>query len=334
MAATLSVIVPIGFINQKNEERPERGDEFDHCAAIRSATQDVEIIIVDRAYPDRWDHVERAFDGKLGNVMYVPPKPSKVIGFGYRAASSMRNSGALVSTGSVLAFVDDFCWLDGAVADEVCKQYLETGDVLCPLFHDNQEPQIPQGKLQRFSGHSPAVYMCTREAFADINGFDENFDGAYGEEDTEFEVRLDRYLWLRGQNNALRLRRRGLFWKRTWHKNGHLPGPRMVPWPGIDKDNGYLRCNRGYFQAIAHARTERNDTKGNVVPTEEEINKLRHHRCLDTCGVCVRGDREHQLAAYTGLFRTDDTVGERMREPGSRRYGGFDPWKDELEQDA
>jgi hypothetical protein len=249
-------------------------------APLAQARSAVELVIVDRAWPSRWDRVKDAMGAMLDRVAYIPPKPSAIIAHGYRAASSMRNSGAIASRGEVLAFVDDFCWLGGDVADEVCAFYDENKKILCPLHHERTEEQIPEGDdFQVFSGHSPAVYMCTREDFAALNGFDENFDGAYGEEDTEFQNRLDRLLWLRGQNGALRVRKRGLLWRASWHENGPLPEERTLPWEGAS-DSQYLRCNISYFRAVCQPRVERNETVGNVVPTPERTSCMQVRQYL------------------------------------------------------
>jgi hypothetical protein len=326
----LSVIVAMGFVNQRNLERPELGDEFDHMAPLAQARSEVELVIVDRAWPSRWDRVKDTMGAMLDRVAYIPPKPSAIVDHGYRAASSMRNSGAIASRGNLLAFIDDFCLLDGGVADEVCRFFAETGKVLCPLFHESVAESIPDDQVQVFSGHSPAVYMCTRQDFVSLNGFDENFDGAYGEEDTEFQNRLDRLLWLRGQNEALRVRRKDLFWRRTWHENGQLPHPRREPWES-GRDSGYLRCNPAFFQKVCTPRIERNDTVGNKVPTDEEMQALAEHRCTDTCSLCNGSDRLQQLESYTGMFRVDEQVGLKVQATTETPFvaGCNDPWKDE-----
>jgi hypothetical protein len=326
--AKLSIVVALGFIYQRNEERPELGDEFDHFTPLRDAENDVELIIVDRAWPKRWGRVEAACAEFPDRVAYIPPRSTAAIRHGFRAASSMRNSGALVASGDLLAFVDDFCLLDGSVADAVCKHFDDHRQILCPLFHENQEAQIPEGSTQMFSGHSPAVYMCTRDDFVAINGFDENYDGAYGEEDTDFEMRLDTLLFLRGGDRMLRVRKRGLLWRRSWHINGHFPERPKFPWGGINVERAALRCNRAFYRAVALPRAKNNEIEGNYLLSADDAKVLAETPCDPGCSICSREDRPQQVDSYTGVFAPTFSS-DAMAGPVEFRSGCFDPWKED-----
>jgi hypothetical protein len=318
---TLSIIVAMGFPNQESLV-PERGDEFDHMAPAIDADADFELVIVDRAWPTRWPRVQAALEGVLERVMYVAPRRTELLRRGYRAVSSMRNSGAACSNGEVLVFVDDYMHLDPRAIEAMCETWRREQRLLSPVYMEEMQP--PGEGLQIFSGHNPGVYVCSREDFIALNGYDENYDGSYGEEDTDFEDRLDRLLWLRAANDALRVRQRGIFFRRTDHGHNAFPEAMDKPWD-YETDPTYLRCNRCYFQAVSFPRKEANRTAANIPLTTDEITRLREHACSDTCGVCRREDRDTQIASYD-RFAPDGLSGERVKVEGHREYGMYDPW--------
>lgn len=321
---TLSIILPLGFVNQVPDAN-DYGDEFGHMAPLVEANCDVELIIVDRAWPDRWDRVEAMLGAMLDRVAYVPPKPSVFIDHGYRAVSSMRNAGALCSDAHLLAFVDDYLVLEPRATEAVCEHYLTTGRILCPVDRVDGRAPIPQGPASDFSGHNPRIYMSRREDFIATNGFDEQYDGTWGEEDTDWQDRIDRHLYFQHQ---LRQRRQGVIWRWTHHANGSWREKKVPFWPEVGNQS-YLRCNRAYFQCVSHPRVEKNNVFGNVVPTDEELDKLRGHICLDGCGVCNRSDREQQIASYKTI-PIDDKISEKMLAWEGRSFSGkSDPWEDE-----
>jgi hypothetical protein len=323
---TLSIILPLGFIHQRNEERPELGDEFAHMAPLAEAQCDVELIIVDRAWPYRWQRVEDTLGGMLDRVAYIAPKPSVFVDHGYRAVSSMRNAGAICSSGKVLAFVDDHLILEPRAAEAVCEHYEETGRVLCPVDREDVDARTPEGAASEFSGHNARIYMSRREEFLVSNGYDEQFDGTYGEEDTEWQNRIDQLLVAQHQ---LRQRRRGLIWRWTFHANGRYVQPRTPFWPELEVGTEYLRCNRAYAKFVCERRLRSGESHGNIVPTDEEVARLHGLTCADECRVCRRGDRDKQIESYKTI-PIDDKVAEKMVAWEDRSFAGSsDPWKDE-----
>jgi hypothetical protein len=323
---TLSIIVSMGFINQKNLGDESLGDEFDHMAAVADAQADIELIIVDRAWPTRWPRVQEALASMLDRVLYVAPRRTELMRRGYRAVSSMRNSGAACSNGEVLAFVDDYILLEPKAAEAVCSVWEQKQRLLSPVYNPSTEPE-GEG-LHVFSGHNPGVYVCSRADFVALNGFDENYDGAYGEEDTDFEDRLDRLLWLRGSEGALRLRKRGVLFHRTHHENNRHPEDVDRPWP-CEHEPSYLRCNRCYFQAVSFRRKEANMVSTNTPLDSKEVERLREHKCCATCGVCRREDRDLQIDSYD-RFVADRRVGDYVSADGKREAGAYDPWSDDV----
>jgi hypothetical protein len=324
MMRTLSIILPLGFVNQVPDHN-DYGDEFGHMAPLVEANCDVELIIVDRAWPNRWDRVEAMLGSMIDRVAYVPPKPSVFIDHGYRAVSSMRNAGAICSDGHLLAFVDDHLVLDPRVTEVVCEHYLETGRILCPADSLKGRATIPEGPASDFSGHNPRIYMSRREDFIATNGFDEQFDGTWGEEDTDWENRIDRHLSFHGK---LRQRKRGLLWLWTEHANGKFVQEKKPFWPELGNQS-YLRCNRAYYQRVCYPRMEANNVFGNVVPTNEELDALRGHICSPDCKECQRADRNKQIESYK-IIPIDDKVSAKVQAWDGRSFCGLiDPWESE-----
>jgi len=339
----LSIIVTMGFINQDNEEMPYLGDEFDHFYGIWSAQAPFELIVVDRAWPRRWCRMARIF-GKppVCNIKYIPCKPSLFAENGFRAVNAMRNSGAIVSSGDILAFVDDFFEMNSGPRvishskpnpiDEILWAYKEEGIILCPVHREEMWPA--EDGYQPFSGHNPGIYMCTREQFEKLGGHNEHFDGAYGEEDTEFQDRLDRLLD-QTPEYKLRHRLRGLIWRRTYHRNGIFPQRPQYPWaeqfPELVSEVGSndLRCNRALFKYVVRPRIEAGNLDTTVALETHEVEILRDNKCVDDCAVCGRADREHQAQTYWTM-PADHRIVEQMHEFQDRddkHQVFFDPWE-------
>jgi hypothetical protein len=329
---TLSIIVTMGFINQKSLGSPGRGDEFDHMAPAAKANAPIELIIVDRAWPNRWDRVQQALGGMLDKVKYIPPKPSKLIDIGYRAVNSMRNAGAIVSRGELLAFVDDYMWLDHKSIEAVWHEFESYNKILCPVYMERLFPPEKYSGNQEFSGHNPGIYMCSKQHFMQLGGFNENFDGAYGEADTEWQERLDRLLYTTPHYH-LRFRRRGVIFRRTAHANGNFPEEQQYPWPEIGpvKDANYLRCNRAFYHCICKPRIRNHIIDASMPITNEELLRLSRYTCTPTCGVCRRKDRQLQIDSYRE-FEADRDVSFKMHRifvtKGSitQSYGMNNPW--------
>jgi len=325
----LSIIITMGFERQLNIESPELGDEFDHMYPLRDATAPVELIVVDRSWPKRWLLLKQAFEGSGIRLKYIPSKPSMLLSRGYRAVNAMRNSGAIASEGCILAFVDDFFWLDASSADAVWEAWKKHRFILCPVVGQRLWP--PEGHIgyQVFSGHNPGIYMCTREQFIALGGFNEHFDGAHGEADTEWQHRLDRICdttpgW------TLRRRLRGVMWKRTEHANGDCPQKLLYPWseqhPGVTTRTNSLRCNRAFYQKISVPRIAKSIFDASIPLTQDEVERLRGYRCVAHCGVCSREDRDMQIDSYM-KWPIDEDVSRKMVDGAAyKREGIYDPW--------
>jgi hypothetical protein len=325
----ISIIVSLGFIKQGNMGDLSLGDEFDHLAPIAKAQCNWELVIVDRAWPTRFGRVEEALGSVIDRVKYVPCKPSRMVEIGYRAVNAQRNSGAIVSQGDLLMFLDDFLLIDPLVVDEIHWTFYEQGLVLCPVIREDDYPLEKYGDaLTPFSGHNPGIYMAKRCVFEELGGFDENYDGAYGEEDTDWQNRLDIYLEV--FHLPHRQRRRGVIFPQTKHRNGKFPEPRFPPW-SIETDPEYLRCNRVFYQRISGPRIEDRDWQGNRKLTDEERSRLRVGSCSPACGVCKREDRPLQLKSYR-VMGPDEHVVTKMRmvaEGGVKvGSGSFNPWSE------
>lgn len=329
---TLSIIVSMGFIQQRNllglvdYAVGHSGDEFDHMAPLIGSNADFELIIVDRAWPDRWGMVKDSLGGLIEKekLAYMPSKSSVLLDSGYRACCVMRNSGAICSTGDLLAFVDDYIWMDPAGVDRICEYYDETGGIICPVYSTEADFRTPEGPPSDFGGHNSGIYMCTREQFIELNGWDENFDGAYAEEDTEFQNRLDRLLWLR--QAGFRKRERGLVWPITRHENGKIVQNKIRPFETKLDDGGYLRCNKAYYDAVCHGRIDKSNTRGNTIPSDEEIKALAEYKCTERCSICNREDRSEQVASYQKLLVVDETIGKRTKANNEKYSGKVNPW--------
>jgi hypothetical protein len=244
---------------------------------------------------------------------------------GYRACCAMRNTGAILSRGDILAFVDDYVWLEGRFVQEIIEHFERTGLVLCPVSLPSIDQATPDGPPSDFGGHNAGIYMCSREQFVELNGFDENLDGAYGEEDTEFQDRLDRLLWLR--QKGYRQRRRGLIWERVEHTNGDFPQETKAMWArqtlmkGQKYKVGNLRCNKSYVQHVSYPRIQKESHyRGNVPPTQDQLAAMRAEPCREDCPRCNDEDREQQLESYTGsLLVSLDIAAEMASYEGPHR---------------
>lgn len=321
----LSIIIPIGFVNQQVLRGVKRGDEIDHLAPVIDVKSPVELVIVDAAWPSRWDRIQEVLGEIIDKVRYVSPKPSVIFDYGYRSTSNTRNSGAIVSLGDLLIFVDDFILVDSESIDAVCEEFENTGRLLHPTLH-----KLPVGRIQRFTGHNGGIYLSSRKLFMMTEGFDENFDGSYGEEDIDFEVRLDAVIRKMTGQNALRIKRYGVKFSRTPHKNGRLVKPmgKTVPfWDGGLTDAHYMRCNRAYFKFVKGPRANRTLTR-------EQVDMMRGKVCASHCGPCRRNDREHQILSYSSLV-PDKHVSDKMKLfikmanlNKLPKFGSYNPWNE------
>lgn len=349
----VSVIVALGYVFQCADDvhdelgndtgksgRVTGGDEFDHMSPLSDLDDDTELIIVDRAWPYRWDRVCVALRSMLNRVRYIKPKPSELISRGFRAASSMRNSGAICATGDVFVFADDFCRLEAKSIKKIKEHYIKDNILVHPVITPSES------KTEIFGGHNPGVYVCTREQFEILRGFEENFDGAYGEEDTDFQERLD--LLLRQSEDGRypkRARVTGVTFPHTFHKNGVFPaigflatkpGNIWAPWEfpsdlHMDLWRNKLRCNSVMYRAVYEPEIRAGTRiSGNLAigPDGLEIDLLKKSKCSEACNRCNASDREEQIKSYCS-FHPDQRILVKMQKATSvlcGQYGKLDPW--------
>jgi len=349
----VSVIVVLGYVFQRADDvydefgrdtgkfgRITNGDEFDHMSPLCELDDDTELIIVDRAWPYRWDRVCVALRPMIDRVRYIKPKQSELIDRGFRAASTMRNAGAICATGDIFIFVDDFCRLEADAIRQIKQYYTKDNLLVHPVITPSES------RTEVFGGHNPGVYMCTREQFEILRGFEENFDGSYGEEDTDFQERLD--LLLR-QNDEGRYPKRarvlGVVFPHTFHRNGVFPASGFLvtkpgniwpPWEfpqdfHIDLWHNKMRCNAVMYRAVYEPEI-RSGTRvaGNIAIGGDAValDRLRNARCSDSCNRCNAADREEQISSYC-RFHPDQRIVIRMQKAMSvlsGRYGKLDPW--------
>lgn len=328
----ISLIITMGFIHQDNTGEPYKGDEFDHLEDIWEATVPLELIVVDRAWPRRWNRMAKVLGwNRDTGLKYIRPKPSPFVDYGYRAVNVMRNSGAIVSEGDVLIFADDYFKIDGVSLDAIWKAWEDDGVLLCPVHRGEYLPPMDHEGDQEFSGHNPGIYMSSYAQFLALGGFNENFDGAYGQADTEWQERLDRLLDT-NESYKLRKRRRHLIWRKTDHTNGIFPQQFQYPWhdrfPEIVTTQDNLRCNQAFYHLVIKPRIEAGILDTTLPPTDKEIETLRDNVCSEDCETCNREDRAYQAQSYRTMAG-DHQVPYRMKKFGkmeNKPTGKFDPW--------
>ena len=321
-AIHMSVIVAMGYTGQTNVGHPASGDEFDHLRGVADAKSNIEIVIVDRAWPNRVKRVAHALEPMLARVRYIPPRPTILMKRGYFCVSSTMNSGAVASRGELLMFVGDFLRLNGAVLDEIVKFYYDKGQLLHPVLQSSAHKVDYEEQI--FCGHNSGIKVCTKKQFEATCGWEEAFDGTYGEEDVEFQQRLD---LLTEHDGLVRVRRRGIDLQRSFHINGTTP-VRFVPlWTEPVKHGGTnLRCNSAFNHHIVAARIANKDPVGNKPITLEEIERLKT-LCSPSCKRCARADRAKQIVSYSMQdFPNIPAMLKSFAVMLGQRHGVIDPW--------
>jgi hypothetical protein len=313
----LSVVVALGYTEQRSEGNPALGDEFDHVAPALGA-EGVELILVDRAWPSRWDRVEATCGHHMDRVKYIPPRPTELQRRGYFCVASTFNSGAIVARGHLLMFVGDFLRLNAAVLHAVNVEFDATQQLLHPYIPNWMKLDVRQ---RRFTGHNPGVKVCTARQFEIIGGYNEHLDGTSDNDDIEFQIRLDA-LMLK-ENMPPRIQRLGYELLRTNHANGVFPVPFDPLWPQAIRMR--LRCNQSYVHALSIPRGQRYEYKAPTRLTPEMLDALRRHDC--DCPRCQADDREQQLESYA--MQGDNPDIEELRRQAfydGNRDGMFNPW--------
>jgi hypothetical protein len=324
-AIDLSIIVIMGYQGQTNLSAPVVGDEFEHLAEVANTKHNVELIIVDKAWPYRSKRVIRTLESMLARVRYIPPRPTLLTSRGYFGVSSAMNSGGVCSQGQLLMFVGDFMRLQSGILDEVCDAFYEEDKLLHPVIQSISE-SLNVEKEQIFSGHNSGIKVCARHHFEKTWGWEEYFDGAYGEDDVEWQQRLD--LLNNEEGVFKRVRRLGIDFHRSYHENGVMPIPFRPLWDQpVEHKRVSLRCNRVFYQSVVYPRLDRGEYRGNQVVTPEELAVLRAAKCSDHCEICNREDRSKQLRSYAMQDLPNiPLLMSVMERTVGHRSGVLDPW--------
>lgn len=324
-AIDLSVTVVMGYTGQTNISAPVIGDEFDHLVAAIGAKHNIELIIVDKAWPSRSKRVVRALEPMLANVRYIPPRPTFLTSRGYFGVSSAMNSGGVCSRGEILMFVGDFLNLQSTILDQVCNAYYEENKLLHPVIQ-SQAAAVNTEKEQIFSGHNSGIKVVGRRHFEQTWGWEEYFDGAYGEDDVEWQQRLD--VLISQENVFKRVRRLGIDFHRSYHENGVMPVPFRPLWEHpVPHKRVDLRCNRVFYQAVVYPRLQNGQFVGNQPLTPDELEALRTAKCTDHCEICNRADRKKQIRSYAMQDLPNIPILMRVMEQTiGHRHGVLDPW--------
>jgi hypothetical protein len=169
----MSVVVILGFKTEDQVTTAHNpvGDEFDHMAGLARLERPFELIVVDRAWPDRQHRMEEVFGARC-RWRYIPPRPSEWVKRGMWSVSCSMNSGAICSVGELLVMSGDF---NVFKADQFAfiydgwfkqrKLYQPVVDFIWGNF------QIPE-KEEPIVGLNVGPRVLTRAMFWLLNGWD------------------------------------------------------------------------------------------------------------------------------------------------------------------
>ena len=171
------------------------------CEAVRALGKvayggRVEIIVV----------VDGSTDGSAEALAELDcPIPLRIIQQDNRGLAAARNRGAAESSGEILLFLDDDMICEPDILDQHARMYRDGADAVAgniPL-HPDSPPGILTEAIATVAvlpagARIGPFHVCggqlsvARAAFEALGGFDEEFcaDGAYGDEDADFAIRL------------------------------------------------------------------------------------------------------------------------------------------------
>jgi hypothetical protein len=354
----MSVVVILGFKTEDQVTTAHNpvGDEFDHMAGLARLERPFELIVVDRAWPDRQHRMEEVFGARC-RWRYIPPRPSEWVKRGMWSVSCSMNSGAICSVGELLVMSGDF---NVFKADQFAfiydgwfkqrKLYQPVVDFIWGNF------QIPE-KEEPIVGLNVGPRVLTRAMFWLLNGWDETYDGTKGVEDEDFDVRTDaliNHLVETGKLNRsglrysgeLRLRHPKLVFHKTDHHRASPPHPYDPPWTDPVTPPWYrLRCNLAYMNRVVMPYIRSGQYKANMAVKPVNVEAMRqgcghedliqasripaerrHERNRRIC-TCGREDREQQLESYRAWV-PPNVLGfmDRFERMFGNSYGSMNPW--------
>lgn len=331
----ISIIMPT-----KQSLHPMRGLDSDIFSLLISSLKDqtfkcIELIIVDYYYKDRkkdFDKLDLPFPYK-----YIPQKPSQWDKIDKAPQiSSARNSGLMFAQGAITICIDDCIYIDDSyLLEQIWWWWSKYGLILRPLV-DNAIPRnqvntynrdsdsewiesLPEHiRFHELNAHRGNVYSYPTEAYLDLNGFDERFDGGWGSEDCDFSKRLDvfglkRFVLKENHKRFVRV-----------DHNGFINA--------IESATGCVQCNEAYAQwkypHIDNGMLVANSDK----LTEDQIGMIqsvcKSERCpLYTSGSCKK-DKVIDPHYYRTIQPSFSMRKERLRmlSKYKDRTGSFDPW--------
>lgn len=230
------------------------------------------------------------------------------------AIAAARNTAATFARGELLIFLDDCVELLPSFVEAAVDVYksgkvptrvaLRVGPVVDvdPTWFEQGCPM--DQRTWPLSGQAGSVFVIGREAFLQLNGFDENFDGNWGCEDQEFWARVDRAKFPRVGRADLAV----LCW-------AHARTPRLAT---------VRRCSELYAQWAY--RSTRVDANRRL--SDEALEQLLHAPpCSSICDLCSAPDRAQQIETYRTIPAEFDL--EVLSDIYGARPSGIymDPWR-------
>lgn len=230
------------------------------------------------------------------------------------AISAARNTAAAYARGDLLVFLDDCVELLPSFVEAAAEVHasgkvparvaFRVGHVVDadPTWRDQGCPT--DKRTWPLSGQAGSVFAIGREAFLNLNGFDENFDGTWGCEDQEFWARVDRAKLPRVARADLAV----LCW-------AHQRTPPRAT---------LRRCRERYAQWAY--RSPRADANRRL--TDEALEQLRRAPpCAPTCALCTSPDVAQQIESYR-TFPADFDLRSLSATYGVRPSGIYlDTWR-------
>ena len=299
--------------------------------------KDFELIIVDYYYKDK-ERQKRFKDHRFDfPIKYIPQRPSMWDDIKKAPQISLaRNSGIVFAKGKITICIDDCIRMDTKnLLEQIWWWWENYGLVLRPLV-DNSIPRnqinnynkdadskwiedLPDYlRFKELNAHRGNVYSYPTEAYLDLNGFDERFDGGWGSEDCDFSKRLDIF----GMKRFV-LKENHERFVRVDH-NGFINA--------VESATRCVQCNEAYAQ-WKYPLIEKGMLVANSSPlSEEQIKEIqsvcKSDKCpLSTDGSCKRDkiiDPQYYRIIQPSFNMREDRL--KMLARHGDKVGPFDPW--------
>lgn len=334
-----SITVILGYVGQKSHE-PEVPNEIAALKGLCDVEVPIELIIVDRAWPERWDLITDTLPGMLERVRYVPVRPTQYVEKGMFAVSGAMNSGAICSTGELLLSSGDFSVFTPKQIELMYRGWFDHGKLYAPVVDISWGRfQIPT-KIAPVTGLNVGPRLYSRNMLRMIGGWEEALDGSRGRDDETIDLSLDMVLRTMGLE---RWRHPELVIHKARHEGGQMPQVFIPPWSGTEWK--FLRCNLSFAQKVLAPRRARGEFRLNLKVTKDDIAAMRepcditklhevhgvHRSVLEQSNQiicqCQRGDRPQQLDSYDGWIPPNFcNLQDRFLRRYGRSHGLLDPW--------